>query len=396
MAYAENGRALNETEVRQARDLFKGRTAQEIVNLGMSANLSPQQFGQIFGESAETVQAYGYGTQNGVTGGRAGYTFDGGKWSPSKQEPYSYGPSDTRAIGDPMKYDQQNPYLQQMADQIGQQYQTNLERNILPTVRSGAQAVGGFGGSRQGVVEANALRDANTAMSNAISDLYYKDYGDTLNRQLQKYGTDTQYNLGLGQLAAQNLKTGIDYELGMGNLALGNLRAGNDMTLGMGNLDVNRTKVGNDYTLGQGQLAASNRQIDNQLTLGREGFANARDIAGINASAQQAAAASSAAASMENSKRNYDLGMEQLNLSRDKFALDAFGNLVNLQSGIGTGMYGMGTNVQNAPWATTGNYINTMQPFTGFNQTAQVGGGITSGVGGALAGAQLGTLLAGL
>lgn len=396
MAYADGGRALNDIEVRQARDLFKGKTAQEIVNLGMSANLSPQQFGQIFGETGETVQAYGYGTRDGVTGGRSGYTFDGGKWTPSKQEPYSYGPSDTRETGNPLQYDQQNPYLQQMASQIGQQYQQNLERNILPTVRSGAQAVGGFGGSRQGVVEANALRDANTAMANAVSDLYYKDYGDTLNRQLQKYGTDTQYNLGLGQLAAQNLKTGIDYELGMGNLALNNLRAGNEMTLGMGNLDVNRQKVGNDYTLGQGQLSLGNRQADNQLTLGREGFANARDVAGINASAQMSSAGSAAAASMANSANNYNLGMAQLDLAKDKFALDAFGNLVNLQSGMGTNTYNMGSEVQNAPWKTTGNYISSLQPFTGFNQTVTQGGNMATTIGSTLAGAQLGNLLSGL
>lgn len=396
MAYADNGRALNATEIQQARDLFKGKTAQDIVNLGMTANLSPQQFGQIFGETAETVQAYGYGTRNGVTGGREGYTYDGSKWSPSKREPYAYGPTDTRTVADPNAYDTSNPYLSQMAGQIGQQYQQNLERNILPAVRSGAQAVGGFGGSRQGVVEANALNDANQQMANAITNMYYGDYNNAMNRNLQRYQADTSYNLGLGQIAAQNLKTGIDYELGQGQLALGNLNAQNTYNLGMGNLDLGRTKTANDLALGQGQLDLGRTQTANQLTLGREGFANQKDVAGINASAQMASAGSSAAATLGASNNAYNLGMKQLELQQDKFALDAFGNLVNLQSGMGTGTTNIGNTIQNAPWQTTGNYINSIAPFTGFSQTTTAGGGIAGGIGGALAGAQLGNLLAGL
>jgi hypothetical protein len=134
-------------------------------------------------------------------------------------------------FGDPFKYDQKNPYLQQMATGITSQINENLTRNIMPQIASGAQQVGGFGGSRQGVVEANALNDANKQAANALTGMYYGDYNNAMNRQLQKYGQDQGYNLG------------------MGNLQLGNRNADmNQMQLG-----ANLFQQGNAGTLGQGQ-----------------------------------------------------------------------------------------------------------------------------------------------
>lgn len=99
-----------------------------------------------------------------------------------------------------------NPYLTQQADAITQQVTGNLNRNILPQLRGNAQSVGGFGGSRQGVVEANALNDANQGLSNSLANLYGTDYTNAMNRNLQQQSLDNSYNLGLGNLGlnAQN------------------------------------------------------------------------------------------------------------------------------------------------------------------------------------------------
>jgi hypothetical protein len=81
------------------------------------------------------------------------------------------------------------------------------------------------------VVEANALNDANKQAANALTGMYYGDYNNAMNRQLQKYGQDQGYNLG------------------MGNLQLGNRNADmNQMQLG-----ANLFQQGNAGTLGQGQ-----------------------------------------------------------------------------------------------------------------------------------------------
>ena len=99
-----------------------------------------------------------------------------------------------------------NPYLDKQAEAIRSQVTQNLQRNIMPQISGNAQMVGGYGGSRQGVVEANALNDANQGLSNSLANLYGTDYTNAMNRNLQQQSLDNSYNLGLGNLGlnAQN------------------------------------------------------------------------------------------------------------------------------------------------------------------------------------------------
>ena len=90
-----------------------------------------------------------------------------------------------------------NPYLSQMGQAITGQITDNLQRNIMPQIGSNAVAAGSFGGSRQGVVEANALKDANGQAANALTGAYFGDYTNAMNRNLQQYGMDQNYNLGM-------------------------------------------------------------------------------------------------------------------------------------------------------------------------------------------------------
>lgn len=101
---------------------------------------------------------------------------------------------------------QSNPYIGGYANAVTNQVTQNLQRNILPGISSGAMAAGGYGGSRQGVVEANALNDANQGLSNALAGMYSQDWNAQQGRDLQRYGMDQSYNLGLGNLGlnAQN------------------------------------------------------------------------------------------------------------------------------------------------------------------------------------------------
>ena len=106
---------------------------------------------------------------------------------------------------------QKNPYLDQMAQGITDQMNQNWERNLAPSIRSGAMAAGGFGGSRQGVVEANALNDMNRSLGQNLTNLYGTDYTNDRNRALQKYSADQGYNLGMANnnLGYANLDANI-------------------------------------------------------------------------------------------------------------------------------------------------------------------------------------------
>lgn len=195
---------------------------------------------------------------------------------------------------------QQNPYLAQMGDVLTNRVTDNLNRNIMPSIRSNAVMAGGFGGSRQGVVEANAMKDANQGISDALTGAYFQDFTNQMNRNLQQYGQNQ------------------GFALGVGNLALGNLNANNNFY---------STQRGQD--LQQTQLGA------NLFNMGNQGF-----------------------------------------LSQ------------------GQGIYGLGSQQQQAPWQVVNNGNAGLGQWSGYGTTtsANQGGGAQGFLGGALAGGQYGKL----
>ncbi|MDE2415251.1 MAG: hypothetical protein KGM60_10880 [Comamonadaceae bacterium] len=92
-----------------------------------------------------------------------------------------------------------NPYLQQAMDATSNNATQNWNHTIKPAIASQAMAAGGYGGSRQGVIESNSANDLNQGLSNALSNLAFNGYNSGL-----------QYDLGLRNNA-----------LGFGNLDLG-------------------------------------------------------------------------------------------------------------------------------------------------------------------------------
>lgn len=85
-----------------------------------------------------------------------------------------------------------NPYLQQMGDMMAGTMTNNWQRGVQPQIASGAMAAGGYGGSRQGVVEANSANDLNQGIGSALSSLYGNGYNTGLQYDLGKQ------NVGLG------------------------------------------------------------------------------------------------------------------------------------------------------------------------------------------------------
>lgn len=175
---------------------------------------------------------------------------------------------------------QQNPYLAQMGQVLTNKVTDNLNRNIMPGIRSNAVMAGGFGGSRQGVVEANAMKDANSTISDALTGAYFQDFTNQMNRNLQQYGQNQNfYSNQRGQ-------------------------------------DLQQTQLG-----------------ANLFNMGNQGF-----------------------------------------LSQ------------------GQGLYGLGSQQQQAPWQVINNGNAGFGQWSGFGTTTQAGGGAQGALGGALAGGQLGSL----
>lgn len=90
-----------------------------------------------------------------------------------------------------------NPYLNAQATAVTNQVTNNLQRNILPGINSGAVAAGGYGGSRQGIAQANAIGQTNEGLSGALANMRGNAY------QFDQQNQTTR-DLGFGGLATQN------------------------------------------------------------------------------------------------------------------------------------------------------------------------------------------------
>jgi hypothetical protein len=289
-------------------------------------------------------------------------------------------------LQDPTKYTP-NPFLGQMANAMTNKVTENLNRNIMPGIRSAATATGGYGGSRQGVVESNVINDANQGLSNALAGMYMGDYNSQMGRNLQQYGMDQGYNMGLGNLflgnrnSDQNFALGLGnlglgfqnsnnaYELGAGNLALGNKNSDQNFALGAGNLDLGYQNSNNAYDLGAGNLALGNKNADQNFALGVGNLGLGIQNSNQNFYTQQ---------------RGQDL--QQVGLGADIFSQGTEGMLDQ-----GQGMYNLGLTAQQAPWQTLTGFANTSSPYTGYGSTTQDQSGSAGAgfLGGAIGGSQL-------
>lgn len=89
---------------------------------------------------------------------------------------------------------EKNPYLDAQANDIQRRSGQALDLG-LQGIRSSAVGIGGLGGSRQGIAEGLATGQANDNLTGNLANLYGQDFTNSQNRNLQKYGIDTNANL---------------------------------------------------------------------------------------------------------------------------------------------------------------------------------------------------------
>jgi len=81
-----------------------------------------------------------------------------------------------------------NPYVNNMADTIQRRLGDNLTENIMPKIGRGAVAAGQFGGSRQGIMEGQAIEGTQQATGDALAQLYGDAYNTGLDAQVKSLG----------------------------------------------------------------------------------------------------------------------------------------------------------------------------------------------------------------
>ena len=239
---------------------------------GGNSNAANVAKGDLFGGVGYTGSTAGLGNygvlpgSNGSSGGSTNLGMGGGGGGGgSYGGGSSYAATSTSSGG-------QNPYLTQMGDTVVNQMTDNYNRNQLPAMRSGAVAAGGFGGSRQGVVEANGLNDLNRGIGQNLTNLYGQDWTNAQNRNLQQQSINNSYDLGLksndlgyANLDSNNQQFGANYGLNVLNAQNQWAQNGVQATTNMQNTPTNyNTMFNNNQNAIAGQGGTSTSTQNNQ------------------------------------------------------------------------------------------------------------------------------------
>lgn len=88
-----------------------------------------------------------------------------------------------------------NQYVHNAANAVTSQVTQNLMENILPGIRSNAIAEGGpysGGATREGITAGKAISGTNQGLSNALADMYFKNYSTGLAGMSEAIGRNPQ------------------------------------------------------------------------------------------------------------------------------------------------------------------------------------------------------------
>lgn len=241
MAYNAQQQAVIDEATRRAQ--ANGTTPErEAWNYAQANNMSPLAVDEFFGWGSGTTGKWGVdnglapapqgnynpGRGGGSSGGGGDIGFVNRKTTPQPAQQPSGGYQGGNLGMDGGYNPQQNPYLKQIGIDVGNQMFDQWSRNTMPSIRSGAMVAGGFGGSRQGVVEANGFNDMNRQYGRALTSMYGNDWSNQQGRNLQQQGINNSYDLGLrsSDLGFSNLDANINQNNFNNQLASANFGMG--------------------------------------------------------------------------------------------------------------------------------------------------------------------------
>jgi hypothetical protein len=137
-----------------------------------------------------------------------------------------------------------SPALDALNQATQTQFDNNLNQNILPGIRRGSDMVGGVGGSREGIAQGLGIAQSNQGLAAALAGNNYNDYNAQMNRNLQQYQGDQQFNTAQGNLGLGYYNGSNNFNLGLGGLALGNQRNMQDFYTSQRQGDLAQTALG--------------------------------------------------------------------------------------------------------------------------------------------------------
>lgn len=178
---------------------------------------------QALGGMTEQQQQLQQNTQAGI-GDYAAYLMnlgqEGGGGSNVGQ--IAQGTDPTEAINAALGAPGQNPYVDQLVQQTMADMSRNLNERIMPRIDQGSAMNNAYGGSRQGIAQANAIEDTQRQAGDVATRIRSSAYESDANRRLQAASLASQLagradEQGLAEaelgLAGANLGRGLNADL---------------------------------------------------------------------------------------------------------------------------------------------------------------------------------------
>lgn len=244
-----------------------GSTYQAPVNYGTASNpswaLNAAQSTSMFGDQGAAVNAALGRTDQAVPAWQQGGSTGNGQTGTPYQQ-FGGGAMPVSAAGGGNSggtsgtgYGAQNPYLLPMMQSITDQVTSNFNRNVMPQISQQMMATGGYGGSRQGVIEANAMRDMNQGLSNSLANLGLQDFNAQRGYDLGLRGNDLGYaglDAQINQNNFNNRLAGANFGLNLFNQGMANNQTGINAGTNIQNTPMNYwSQFANQYNgIGQG------------------------------------------------------------------------------------------------------------------------------------------------
>jgi len=158
----------------------------------------------------------------------------------------------------------------------------NLQRNVLPGIRSGAIASGQYGGSRQGIAEGNAISDFTKQLNNSNTQIGLANSANTASQLANSYETGQNRSLAAAQglsgqqygVASQNSSQAQQANLSNQNASNSaqQLYAQNAQAASLANAQLGQSNNQFNANLGQAnnQFNANLGQNNNQFNAGQQ------------------------------------------------------------------------------------------------------------------------------
>lgn len=194
--------------------LFEGKAPPDIQTLRTTAATAPQYLTDYLSQLAQTGQGLVSGAQVAAPGALQQQAYAAAPSAMTGYQPAMMsGLGAAQAAAAPISQEDisqfYNPYQQSVVDEMARQSQRNVQRNLLPQLKSAFVGSGGLGSQRYAGATGQVLQDVQADLLGQQAKAMSAGYGSALEAALRQRAQQTQSAQALGQLGTAQQQAAI-------------------------------------------------------------------------------------------------------------------------------------------------------------------------------------------